>query len=292
MADFVLLNDKIDLAANTETLQAFAGEISVEVGELTDLELASSIITTIDGLDDDSWDAMTMALKEWSNTINEKKIAIAEEEKKAEIAAKAQKTKKANAAAGGAPTTPAAIKKAINDCKNKADIAAAVGDIARALGMEAPPKITKGWTVQKQKEAAIAGLKKPTAKKTPKTPAPEKTVKRTTAATPAQVKAQKEVARTTAQTKKAGSGSGGKVDGEPFRRNTSAWMVWDVFNKSKAKGGVAMDTVTDKFDAAMEAAGKTSTNPKGRVAKVTRHMIAEGICEKLETGNVKLVRPE
>jgi hypothetical protein len=267
---------------------AFAGEISVEVGELTDLELASSIITAIDGLDDGAWEAMTMALKEWSNTINEKKIAIAEEEKKAEIAAKAQKTKKENAdaAAGGFPTTPAAIAKAINACKNKAEIAAANIGIAKALGMDAPVKITKGWKVADQKAAAIKGLKKP------KTPKPQKTVTRTTAATPAQVKTQKEVARTTAATKKAGSGTGGKVEGEPFRRNTSAHMIWSVFNGSKAKGGVSMDTVSEKFEAAMTAAGKTSTNPKGRVTKVTRHMIAEGICEKLETGNVKLVRPE
>ena len=296
-----LLNEKIELGITTEELAAFAAELEVALIEgQTDLELASEIIGAIDGLEDGPWDAMTMALKEWSNTINNSKIAVAEEEKKAAISAKTQKTKTDNAAAAGFPTTPAAIKKAINDCKNKADIAAAVVGIAKALGMDAAPSIAKSWTVAKQKEAAIAGLQKPKAAKTPNPSKPSKPAATTPAATPGPART-KSPTTTQVKTAKAGAATkaadaakkgGAIVEGEPFRRNTTAWMIWDVFNKSKAKGGVVMDTVVEKFNAALKASDQSSTNPGGRVKRVIAELKKMGLLEKKDTGNFGLIREE
>ena len=298
MAAIALLNERIELNVTTEALKTFAEEIEVEVGELNDLELASAIINKIDSLDDVAWEAMTMALKEWSNTINNKKIEIAELEKKEAIAIKAQKTKWARVADAGIPVTPAAIKNAINACKTKAAIATQVASISRALGMDAAPVIAKSWTIAKQKEAAIAGLKKPKSAKpsgpvkTVKTVKTEKTEKisksadsvRTKSPSASEVKAAKSNAAKTVVEKEKTKG-GGIEDGEPFRKNTTAYMEWNVFKSSKAKSGVALEIIKGKFTAALEAAGKSSSNPDGRVIRVIAELKKKGFIQRLETGN-------
>lgn len=286
MAD--LLSDRIELGVTNEELMAFSSELGIKVAkDATDLEIASEIIGCVDGLDDDAWEAMTMALKEWSNAINNAKIAVAEQIKKEEIAAKAQKTKKANAAADGFPTTPAAIAKAINACKNKAEIAEQNVGIAKALGMDSPVKITKGWTVAKQKEAAIAGLKKPKDEK-PSKPSKPAGPARTKAPSAEEVKDAKAKAKATAATKAKSAGA--IKDGEPFRRNTSSWIVWDIFAKDKKKTGVPMDEVIAKFKDGMKEAGLKSVNEAGRVKRVIAELKKRGLVEKHEKGNFILAK--
>lgn len=303
------LDTRINLNADMDTLQAFAGEIAIVADGLSDLDLASAIIDKIDALPDAEWDAMTMNLKNWSNQINSAKQNLIEEDKKAAIAAKAQKTKAENSGLT-APTTPAAIKKAIEACKTKPEIEAAASDIARACGCGIPD-FKKSWTIAKYKEFALANLKKvkeplatdagtsgtaegTIARKTAKATAGEtataagKTVKRNAGSpSEANVIAAKKTAKTTAAAKTVKKG-GAKIEGEPYREGTTAHIIWSILKRSTVQTGMPLATLKEKSIAGFDAAKLESSNKEGRVTRVLADLKSKGLITRLETGNLIL----
>lgn len=287
MTNIILLPPELDLIADMAQLTIFANSLGVAIEDNhNEHTLASALITYIDQLPEADWDAMDPAVQEWSNVVNAQVLEI---KKKAEAAPKTPK-----AAAGKTPKvkTPKAkqtvsggdscstMEESINTLTKKADIIATATAFGKSTGKKI--HLPKSWSVAKLKEEAIKQLTTAEPETEPE-PEPEKpkaaSPKRVSGnasakePSPKAVKAAKAGAQAKAQAAKSVStGQGkGREEGEPFRRNTTAWIVWDVFRRSKK--ALTMAEATERYLKEFEKSGLSSSNPAGRVPRVVQCMV-------------------
>jgi len=304
--------DGVNLNADMAQLTVFANTLGITVPEgYTEVDLASFMRFYVNGLSDADWKMVDPVVQSWANDVNEQvnKIkeaaAAAPATPAAPAAPAAGKTKTPKA--GKTPKAPAApavscstFEQMIAACTKKADIIATATAAAKSAGKTI--KLVKGWSVAKLKEEAIkqitaeAAPATPAAPKAPAPPAPKAAPKRVSAnasapdPSPKAVANAKAAAKANAQAAKAKAssapGTRGREEGEPYRRNTTAWLVWQVL--VKAKKALTPAEIKERFLADFEKSGLTSSNPAGRVNSIMAGMKKDGVVAADANGNYTL----
>ena len=231
--------------ADRGTLEGFAKQLNVAHGaDIDDISLAESIHTTIGGLKNDEWDLLTNELKKWD-------VAMTNAWKEQPEPAAPAKEKEAE-------PTPEEVLAA---CRTKKEIIAAAEKLGSTL------KIVKTWKVDDMKANILAHLKE---KAAPEEPAPSRV---TAGADPSadQVRTAKAGAANKAAAARAASAPSPKVEGEPYRRKTTSWMIWNII--VKAKKPLSAKEIKERFLAEFNKQTEIkSTNPEGRVTSTISHL--------------------
>ena len=241
------------MGATREALEGWAKIAGIKFNKNTsDIALAEAVNEYGQSCDETTeWPALGVECNNWCNAIQSAINALPPEEAAAPVTTSETVEEE---------PTPEEI---INACKTKK----AVVEKAKELGSTL--KIVMTWKLADMKEKVLASLipaEEPAAapSRTPADPnAPEPSA--------AAVGRAKATARTTADAAKKKKGSQPKVDGEPFRQGTTAWLIWDTFRQAKKALSLAelKEAYLKAFNEQKEI---TSSNPEGRIPAVMSHM--------------------
>lgn len=283
MSEIIILSDEINLGVDMNQLIAFATSMDFAIeDDWNEQTLASHLISYIDQLSEDDWNAMDPAVQSWSNSVNEqvlelKKAAASKPAKTPKVPKSTAKTAKKTQQTISGGDGSSSIGESINSLSKKADIIATATALGKTSGQSV--KLIKSWSVAKLKEEAIKQLTsepEAAASKPAKPAKPAKSAsKRVSAKSNAEDPAPKTVAAAKANAKAnavaARKKSSSMIDGEPFRRNTTAWICWDVFRK--AKKALTLQEATERFVAEFEKTDLKSANAAGRMPRIIQVML-------------------
>jgi len=275
------LPKEVEIGASVEILKSFAVEAKIEVPEDGEFEIADAIMDHLDNLEDNEFYALSETLQAWANGLNQRKNEILSAKAKEK---KEKKPKKEKAKA--TEVSPLAIAtEAILAAKTKNDAITAANAFGKDCGLD-KFNPAKSWSLAKIQEAAIEYISPKPAE--PAKPKQKRVLKADANGKDPDAKAvanAKSAAKKTAEDKK--SATQGMVEGEPFRRNTTAWICWDVFNR--AKKALTMEEATERFMAEFEKSGLASNKPEGRMPRIIQVMLNDkGILQKNEDGTFNL----
>lgn len=257
--------------ATRETVEGFAKEMGIEFNSDTpDLELTMKTHQNIGTLADNDWELLTTECKEWDVAMtNAIKVEAA------------KPTPKRTPKKKPAPTAPpeesskeeVPVADQVNACRTKK----ALVELAEKLGSTL--KIVMSWKLKDMKEKLIEDLANAcAAPDTAGDEGPTRVKADANAPEPsaAEVKKAQADAKARADAAKANKVSRKMEEGEPYCRNTTAWMIWDVLRR--AKKALTAKEVRDRFMEAYDAQTEvTSTNPAGRVNVILGGMKRQGI---------------
>jgi hypothetical protein len=283
---------KIESMADMDTLTEFASQANFAVEEdITEQELVEQLHLHIIHVDLEIWNKkLSIECKNWANAVTRAIKEVPEE-----VATKTPKTPKPKTTVATAKT-----KKSEPEEKDNAEIIAAcktkkaVIDAAKDLGCTL--KISMSWKLADMKAKVIENLNEQVDPSDEEVaPVAQVAVERIEADASAPdpsknaVKTAKAAAKATAEQKKASKGKRTKVEGEPFSRGTTSWMVWNAFNRTKKKS-LTMKEATSMFMTEFEKSGLKSANPTGRVKRTIAHMVnGIKIMKRNEDGSYSLI---
>lgn len=278
------------LGVSRTDLEAWAGHIKMKIKKgISDLDLAEAIYNYCMTCDLPTWDSLLVEIHPWVNSMTEELKKIAAEsnvESTVESTVESSEEK--------APVlTPA---EALAGCKTKK----AIVDMAATLGSTL--KITMSWSMKVMREKVMEDLAAACAAQATseevtekKTEAPGRVPADTTSPdpTPGQVAKAKAEAEAKAAAAKKKGGTRKVEDGEPCSRNSTAWLIWDTIRKSKAKGGISVKDIKERYLATFEAQTEIkSSNPAGRVSPVMGWLKREKIIVPGTSDGCYICNPE
>jgi hypothetical protein len=276
-----------DLAATKEDLVGFAKSLGVKVAKNADeVAIAAELHESIAKLPTAEWEQMEEEVQNWdiATCTAVKEIVEAEEKEAKKPKPKRQPAPKETLATAGTkpPEAPEMTdEEIIQACKNKKQIVEA----AEKLGCDFDIKMS--WKVADMKKKVIAAL---AAKNAPADP-PKRVAADPNATEPSakDLAAAKAAAKSTAKEKKTKKRK--NVEGEPFARNTTAWLIWNTVRI--AKKALTRKEIQERYLAAFEAQSEVkSSNPAGRMNPVMNHMRSNKMIIAGPTEGTYVINPD